>query len=86
MFKRLNIVNISKSLIIFDNNRFTKFLTLFKQESDSEIANYYESRANKYYSSRIALHKAIRKKRSINKIKMIKISWLLNTLNSNQGN
>ena len=34
----------------------------------------YESRANKYYSSRIVLHKAIKKKKSINKIKIIKMT------------
>jgi len=34
----------------------------------------YESRTNRYYSSRIALHKIIRKKRSINKIKIIKMT------------
>ncbi len=34
----------------------------------------YESRANKYYSLRIALHKIIRKRRSINKVKIIKMA------------
>ncbi len=38
------------------------------------VANYYESRVNKYYLSHIALHKIIRKKRFVNKIKIIKIT------------
>jgi len=34
----------------------------------------YEPRANRYYSSRIALHKVIKKGRSIDRIKMIKMA------------
>jgi len=40
----------------------------------------YEPRANRYYSSRIALHKVIRKGRFVDRIKMIKMAWPLSIL------
>ena len=39
MFKVQNTINISKSFIIFNNNRFTRFLTLFKKRIDNSIIN-----------------------------------------------
>jgi len=38
-FKIQNAINILKFFVIFDNNRFTRFLTLFKQRIDSNVTN-----------------------------------------------
>jgi len=50
-------------------NLFTTILQSFIM-----LSRYYESHTNKYYSLRIVLHKAIRKKRFVNKIKIIKMT------------
>ena len=39
MFKVQNATNILKSFAIFNNNRFTRFLTLFKQKIDNNVTN-----------------------------------------------
>jgi hypothetical protein len=42
----------------------------------------YEPRADRYYPPRTALHREIRKERSADRIKVIKMAWPLDTLNS----
>ncbi len=39
MFKIQNAINILKSFVIFDNNKFTRFLTLFKKRIDNNVTN-----------------------------------------------
>ncbi len=39
MFRIQNTINISKSFIIFNNNRFTRFLTLSRKRIDNNITN-----------------------------------------------
>ncbi len=39
MFKVQNAINILKSFVIFNNNRFTRFLTLFKKKIDNNVIN-----------------------------------------------
>jgi hypothetical protein len=41
---------------------------------DCRLQLCYESRTNKYYLLHIVLHKIIKKRRSINRIKIIKIA------------
>ncbi len=38
-FEVQNAINISRSFVIFDNNRFTRFLTLFKKRIDNNLIN-----------------------------------------------
>jgi len=39
IFKVQNTINILKFFVIFNNNRFTRFLTLFRQRIDNNIIN-----------------------------------------------
>ena len=39
MFKVQNAINILRSFVIFNNNRFTRFLILSKQKIDNNVIN-----------------------------------------------
>jgi len=77
------IINLSKKIIeeiykklLRETNTLIVYINKNKinKKIKTIVVLCYKSRANKYYSLRIALHKIIRKKRSINKIKIIKMT------------
>ena len=57
MFRIQNTINISKSFIIFNNNRFTRFLTLSRKRIDNNITkkNSIKDRINFYKRKKLEL-------------------------------